>query len=170
MQIPLFTEPTILAVTGHRPAKLGGYSDDVNSRLCSFARAELVTSQPLTVITGMALGWDQAIARACVDLGIPFVAAVPFDGQESRWPPLSRAAYRALVSLAAEVVVVSPSGFATRKAMHRRNQYMVDRGARVLALWDGSSGGTGHCVGYAITKRKPIDNCWTRWTRWTSTT
>jgi hypothetical protein len=34
----------------------------------------------------MARGWDLALAKAAVELGLPLFAAIPFVGQESRWP------------------------------------------------------------------------------------
>jgi uncharacterized phage-like protein YoqJ len=169
MQIPLFTEPTVIAATGHRPVKLGGYGYNAANRLRSFARSELAPYRPLTVITGMALGWDQAVAGACVDLEIPFVAAVPFAGQEAKWPVGSQHAYVRLLSRATKIVVVNEGGFSVQ-SMHRRNRYMVDCATQILALWDGSSGGTSHCVAYAASAKKPINNCWARWSCWSSTT
>jgi len=75
----------ILSGTGHRPDKLGGYSDSAFDNLVKIAEDYLKESKPDKVISGMALGWDQALAEACVNLNIPFIAAVPFKGQESKW-------------------------------------------------------------------------------------
>ncbi len=33
--------------------------------------------------------------------------------------------------------------------MQKRNEYMVDLADKVIAVWDGSKGGTGNCVRYA---------------------
>jgi hypothetical protein len=68
-----------LAVTGHRPKDLGGYSDAAFVKLVAFAKNNLGKWQPRIeyVITGMAQGWDQAVAQACVELGLPFHAYVP---------------------------------------------------------------------------------------------
>ena len=47
--------------------------------------------------------------------------------------------------------------------MQKRNEYMVDKADIVIAVWDGSSGGTGNCVKYAqkvgksIVKLNPVD-------------
>jgi uncharacterized phage-like protein YoqJ len=59
----------------------------------------------------MALGWDLAFARASVELGIPLIAAVPFEGQEAMWSPESQAKYRALLAEAETVHVVSPGAY-----------------------------------------------------------
>ncbi len=164
----------LLSVTGHRPDKLGGYSTSVYRRLREFAKIELQIIRPSIVLTGMALGWDQAVADACVDLDISFKACVPFKGQEARWPEESQTHYHELLAVASEVVYVSPIGYAVWK-MQVRNKYMVDNSEQLLALWDGSKGGTANCVEYAVKKLIPaspyeffINNCWTRWLDFTS--
>ena len=37
---------------------------------------------------------------------------------------------------------------------------MVDNCTHVLAMWDGSEGGTANCVKYAQAVNKPIINLW----------
>jgi uncharacterized phage-like protein YoqJ len=148
----------IIAATGHRPGKLGGYSDRVYWRLVAVAEQYLHSHQPTEVISGMALGWDQAFAEAALQLGIPVCAAVPFDGQELRWPRRSRRHYEDLLTLASRIHVVSPGRYELWK-MQARNRWMVDHTTRLAALWNGSSGGTANCIQYARL-RVPIDNLW----------
>lgn len=150
----------IVAGTGHRPNKLGGYGTEARNRLVNLATDVLRKRQPQRVISGMALGWDQALAVAACALDLPWTAAVPFEGQERAWPESSQREYRELLSLADDVVVVSPGGYASWK-MQRRNQWMVDHADLVLALWDGSPGGTGNCVDYVRRTNKPLLNYWT---------
>lgn len=152
----------ILAATGHRPVKLGGYGAYVFARLKLGARHYLADAAPDRVISGMALGWDQAWAWAAVDLGIPFVAAMPFYGQETQWPEESRERYHDLLEHAAEVVTVCEGGYAPWK-MQRRNEWMVDHCDKMIALWDGSNGGTANCVRYAERVGKPVENLWPQW-------
>ncbi|MBR0876925.1 DUF1273 family protein [Bradyrhizobium liaoningense] len=149
----------IITATGHPPNKLGGYGDDVRKRLRTVARNYLGLSLASEVVSGMALGWDQAFAEAAIQLGIPFVAAVPFEGQDAAWPAPSRAHYGVLLSRAARVVIVSEGGYSPL-AMHRRNEWMVDYSHRVCALWDGSNGGTASCLRYARKMMRTIDNVW----------
>lgn len=151
----------IFAATGHRPEKLGGYG--VEPRLRNFARIQLARLKPSKVITGMALGWDQAVAAACVDLDIPYIAAVPFVGQEGQWPEAARKQYYYLINRSVQAVVVSPGSYSAR-AMETRNRWMVDRGDEVLALFDGFvGGGTANCIHYAEKKGKPVQNLWDLW-------
>lgn len=158
----------VVAATGHRPEKLGGYRVEVGRRLVQLAVEHLERLTPEHVISGMAQGWDQAVAQAAVRLGIPLVAAVPFAGQSSNWPEASRRRYHALLERAAEVVIVCAGDYRP-EAMQIRNEWMVDRCSVLLALWNGSRGGTGHCVRYAefLTERRSrplrIINCWNEW-------
>jgi uncharacterized phage-like protein YoqJ len=153
----------IIAATGHRPDKLGGYSDRVYWHLVAVAEQYLHSQQPDEVISGMALGWDQAFAEAALQLGIPVCAAVPFDGQASRWPRRSRRHYEDLLSLAKWIHVVSPGPYELWK-MQARNRWMVDNCNRLAALWNGTPGGTANCLQYAR-RKVPIDNLWGRWLR-----
>jgi uncharacterized phage-like protein YoqJ len=151
-----------LAVTGHRPDKLGGYKTDVYRRLRQLAKRKIEELKPELVLTGMALGWDQAVADACVDLGVPFEACVPFNGQEKIWPDKSKLHYKELLMLAKEVIYVCEPVFAPWK-MIRRNEYMVDNSDHLLALWNGTDGGTGKTCKYALKVGREITNCWEDW-------
>lgn len=155
----------VLAGTGHRPDKLGGYGAEVSARLIDLARAALMKHQPDEVISGMALGWDTALALAAIELGIPLTAAMPFEGQERKWRPEQQEQFQAILALAASVVIVSPGGYAVWK-MQMRNEWMVDRATGVLALWNGGSGGTGNCIEYARTRQVEIVNLWAAWERY----
>jgi uncharacterized phage-like protein YoqJ len=155
----------IVAATGHRPDKLGGYTVAARGRLVAFAESVIPRYAPSEFISGMALGWDTACALACLSLGIPLVAAVPFEGQESKWPEDSQRVYRWILSRAARVEIVCPGAYGSYK-MQARNQWMVDRCDKILALWDGSNGGTANCINYADRTRKLYGNPYHEWLRW----
>lgn len=155
----------ILAATGHRPEKLGGYGESVAARLRRGATRYLKTQIGVEqVISGMALGWDTAWALAATDLGIPFIAAIPFAGQECRWPTESQERYWALLKKSARVVIVNDGGYHPAK-MQSRNCWMVEHSDKLVALWDGSSGGTANCVKWAETIGKPVENLWPHFAR-----
>lgn len=148
----------IVTVTGHRPKKVGGYSKEAHQRLINLAKFAIDTyTNASLVITGMALGWDQAVAQAAIEMEIPFLAAVPFSGQELKWPEASQLRYNELLEQADEVVIVCKGGYAPYK-MQIRNQFMINRADLVLALWDGSEGGTCNAIRYAELQRKRIIN------------
>ena len=156
-------QAVIVSGTGHRPDKLGGYAPAAQERVVRTAVRSLELIRPEKVITGMALGWDQALAEAARRLGIPYIAAVPFPGQDCKWPEVSRAEFARLLEAAAEVVTVCEGPYAPVK-MQLRNEWMVDHCDLVLALWNGSSGGTGNCVSYAHSVRRPVKNAWRMFT------
>jgi uncharacterized phage-like protein YoqJ len=154
----------IVAFTGHRPDKLGGYGPVVSARLVEFAAGFISRSPATSFITGMALGWDTAVAEACVLLRRPFVAAIPFKGQESKWPAESQRRYVELLSKAAAVEVISPGAYSSGKII-LRDHWMVDHCDILVALWDGSASGTRKTVEYARTRTppKPTVNLWLNW-------
>jgi uncharacterized phage-like protein YoqJ len=101
-------------------------------------------------ISGVALGIDQDFCGICVEMGVPFVAFVPFVGQDSRWPAASREVYRKVLDAAAGIRIISPSPAngdeAARKALLDRNEAMAEVCDELIAVYDGSRGGTSHMV------------------------
>lgn len=154
----------IIAATGHRPDKLGGYGQAAEKARRRMAVEALQVLRSDTVISGMALGWDQAIACAALDLGLHLIAAVPFAGQEKAWPENSQREYRRILAQANETEVVCAGGF-SKQAMQLRNEWMADHCDVMLALWDGSPGGTGNCVRYCRKIRRAILNVWPDWSQ-----
>jgi uncharacterized phage-like protein YoqJ len=151
----------IIAATGHRPDKLGGYTPEIRENLRRVAREFLALHPRVSeAVSGMALGWDQAFAHAAIDLGIPVVAAIPFKGQAARWPEQAQAYYRKLIDRSARVVHVSPLPTFTQDAFQARNEWMVDYSHAIVALWNGSPGGTANCIDYARASGRTITNLW----------
>jgi uncharacterized phage-like protein YoqJ len=148
----------IVSFTGHRPDKLGGYRvpNPVYRHVCQQIEKALTELQPEKVISGMALGVDQWAAYIAYKMKIPFVAAIPFEGQESAWPLQSQQTYKKLVKLASEQVIVSPGRYASNK-MQVRNEWMVDQCDKLIAVYNGDiSGGTFNCIKYAQGIKKDI--------------
>lgn len=152
----------IVAGTGHRPDKLGGYHAAVAEQLATLACETLQLLKPVRVISGMALGWDTALAVAAHRLGVPFSAYVPFVGQESKWPRASQDSYHKLLKRAQCVEVIAPGGYSSA-AMQQRNERMVDDCDLLLALWNGTPGGTANCVRYAERAERLTLNVWPLW-------
>ncbi len=161
-----------ISVTGHRPNKLGGYSFDVYCKLMDVFHSWLYKNQEVdTVISGMALGWDQAVCEATlhmkIDLGRPIhlVAAIPCLGQDKMWPSKSQKEYKKLLSRCDEVVYVSNQPYFP-SCMQERNCFMVNNSELVVALYNGDlSGGTFNCLQYAKKQNKPIINLWSEYVK-----
>lgn len=149
----------ILGVSGHRPAKAGFDG----AKLVMFAQHVLLKNQADLVLTGMAVGWDQAVAEACVRLCIPFTAVVPFEGQESRWPAAVQKRYHELLTEATTVVYVSQPGYSEDK-MRKRNRWIAKRATKAVVLYDGlGDSGTAQFVKQAENCGLPFVNVWGEW-------
>lgn len=148
---------TIVAFTGHRPNKIGGYQlpNPTYIHICQQIDKVLRELKPDKVISGGALGIDQWSAMIAHKFGIPYLLAIPFEGQESRRPEDSQKTFRLIRKLASEEVIVSPGGYSAQK-MQIRNQWMTDHCDKLIAVYDGTPGGTGNCVQYAKSIGKEI--------------
>ena len=156
----------VLAGTGHRPDKLGGYGSKAEQLLVSVAEHYLNRLTPEAVISGMALGWDAALAQAALNLQLPLVAAIPFPKQASRWPQQSQQRWTDLLVKAALVVCVGSDTLADadiRAAMQLRNEFMVDHATLILSCYDGTPGGTRTCVEDAKATGLSIVNTYPEW-------
>lgn len=76
---------TIIGITGHRPPGLGCSYDIPNptyEKVYAALQAKFHELAPEKIISGMALGTDSWAAWAAMELGIPFIAAILFEGQD----------------------------------------------------------------------------------------
>lgn len=146
-----------VAVTGHRPNKLWGY--DLTH--LNYIKLQDKLGQVLKdikcdyAISGMALGVDTIFALTALDIGIKLECAIPCLNQSKMWSKKSRDTYNEILKLAHKVTYVSDKPYAPR-CMQLRNKYMVDIADKIIAVWDGSAGGTANCVRYAEKQGKPI--------------
>lgn len=157
-----------VAATGHRSFKLYPDSmfrgalpeaEDKLYRLAGYALRQLGATE---VISGMAKGWDLAIAWAALDAGLPLTAAIPFEGQAENWSPRSRALYDRALTAATTVHVQSKGRFT--RAYLLRDEWMVDHAQHVAALYNGvREGGTAYTVEYARGWLVPVTNFWPHW-------
>lgn len=87
-----------------------------------------------------------------VDNGIFIHAIVPrHRGFESRWSADWQSRYNAILQQADLVRFVCPSY--SRDCFQRRNEWMVDRSSRVIAVYNGEPGGTRNTIEYAKAKK-----------------
>ncbi len=154
------------AGTGHRPPKLGlDYSKASDDLLRNFVVEELKKLPGVTtIISGMATGYDQALAEAALVLGIPLWAVPAFQGMEAKWPKSGQKRYRDILLRADQVDYPSLPGYAPNK-FAVRDRFMVDNCSSLLALFDENEqvSGTGITVGYARKIGIPVLNLWPAW-------
>lgn len=112
--------------------------------------------KPEICMSGMAIGFDTIAVEKCIELKIPFIAAVPFIGQEVLWPKENKEIYYKFLDFAEDVVIVSAGPYASWK-LHKRNEYIVDNNDEMIVCYDGrSGGGTKNFINYCNKKRKSI--------------
>ena len=151
-----------IAVTGHRPNKLYGYN--IFSREWMSLKEEfkklLVDNHCTEAITGMALGVDTVFALAVLELqdegyNIKLHCAIPCRNHSCKWNGESVELYDNILKRADVVKLVTDAEYEPWM-MQVRNEYMVDLADKIIAVWDGSNGGTANCVRYAEKKGKDI--------------
>ena len=151
-----------ISVTGHRPNKMYGY--DIRNKQWTELKEKfkrlLVENNCDEAITGMALGVDMVFALAVLELkeeGYPIKlhCAIPCQNHSSKWIAESIKLYNDILSRADVVKLVTNAPYQPY-LMQKRNEYMVDLADKVIAVWDGSKGGTGNCVKYAEKREKEI--------------
>ena len=148
-----------IAVTGHRPHKLGGYNATENFRAIRRHMRDFLEQAPdgeLVLISGGALGIDQFWMEVGLHMDLPVVAMLPFEGYDKMWPEFSRKKYRKLLDRCEEVMYVSEPGYTAWK-LQKRNEQMVDNCEVLVAYWDGSAGGTMNCLDYAGAQKKIVN-------------
>lgn len=166
LPLPLFRKkkkPELtLCVTGHRPSALGwgyDYSSEkwtqLKEKLKKTLMNLLLEYESLVCWSGMALGVDTVFAQVILEMrntGFPvkLCCAIPCRAQPDRWPKAARDLYNGIL-VQTDVVKYVQENY-TPSCLQKRNEFMVDRSAYVIAVWNGSSGGTANCVSYAEKK------------------
>ncbi len=165
MERNIFWKPDggVCAFSGYRPSKLpfSSEEDPVCTALKLRLKDEIYTAiqQGYTdFLCGMALGTDTWAAETVLEvkqtLGdikpVHLHAYLPFPGQDEKWSAKCRRRYRKILSGCDSVTVVSPQYLPD--CMERRNQAMIHRASRLIAVYDGKSGGTKNTIRIAHEK------------------
>lgn len=144
--------------SGHRPSKLPLRNSEGDLR-CKFLKLQLLTlvfhSYEIgyrNFICGMAQGVDMYAAEAVLAIkdsldSVKLICAVPYRGHLDAQGALVRARYEGILGRADSVVTLADAYNA--RCMRRRNEYMVDNSACLIAVYDGERGGTHSTIAYA---------------------
>lgn len=144
--------------TGHRPEKLRQPEETVIDGLMrEIDRA--IADGFTTFITGMARGvdiWAGEVVLAWRNEGAPIrlICAIPYPGFESRWSEDWRRRFQMILDKADLVRFVSPRYCAD--CFQKRNEWMVNHAARVIAVYNGERSGTKNTIDYAEGLGVPI--------------
>lgn len=151
--------------TGHRPEKLPWGTREDDPRCAALKRKlsdvlEAAYGEGMRhFICGMARGCDFYFAEAVIALrekygDVVLEAAVPCRTQADKWPEEDAGRWKNILRQCDLETMVQTEY--TQGCMLRRNRYMVDHSALVIAVYDGSSGGTRYTLDYALRKNVPF--------------
>lgn len=154
----------ILAGTGHRPNRLGGYNLTTDRKLRVLASTGVQQLRPTYGYCGGALGWDMVWGAALMEAGIPYCLALPWPGMGDNWFHPKVAVLNALKRNADRVHYLRDTY--SKGAYIERDKYMVDNAQGVVALLDpnATTSGTYQTVQYAETLNLPVMNLWPLYT------
>lgn len=150
--------------TGHRPDKVGGYNPKDNKTLLwklNEIIVEHIENKGVdTFINGVALGIDMWAARIVIKLKekypqIKLISAIPCRNHPNKWPQESKDEWKFVTDNSDDVILVTDEEYKPY-LMQVRNEWMVNHSEYIIAVWDGSKGGTGNCVSAAEKQNKKI--------------
>lgn len=153
--------------TGHRPDKLPWGSDELDPRCRDLKRRlqeevnKAYEAGYRHFICGMARGTDLYFAQAVLVLrkakpGVILEGARPCESQAHSWPEADRILYQEILDQCDYETLVQHRY--DRGCMARRNRYMVDHSARIIAVYNGvPKGGTAQTLLYAM--RQGLETC-----------
>lgn len=138
--------------TGHRPEKINASEEEVKTWL-EIQIDQAIIDGYMTFISGCAMGVDIwageiVLRKRNENPTIHLVAATPWPGFASRWNEEWKAQYDNLLRQADLVVNVSEHYH--RGVFQKRNCWMVDQSNRVIAYYNGATGGTKNTIDYAL--------------------
>ena len=145
--------------TGHRENKLPWRGDETDARCLRLKQriydaVEAVYRSGIRhYICGMATGCDMYFAEAVLALraehpDVTLEAAIPCEGQSARWTAAQRRRYDRLVAECDFCTVIQKDY--SPDCMLRRNRYMANASAVLIAAYNGSPGGTQSTLLYAL--------------------
>ena len=140
--------------TGHRPEKLNSTEEEIKKALLVEVN-NAIHDEYITFISGMARGVDIWAAELVLELrnsGAPIhlICAMPFNDFEQRWPVAWQQRYKTILQSADLVRFIAKEYHIS--TYQRRNEWMIDHSNRVIAVYNGSSGGTRNALEYAQKK------------------
>lgn len=138
--------------TGHRPEKLVRSEWEIKADLEIQIR-KAIQAGSTVFLSGMSRGIDLWAAEIVLDLKrknqeIKLICVVPYEGFGSRWSAHWQQCYHQVLN-GADLVRVIGEGYCAG-IFQTRNQWLVDHSSRVIAVFNGKSGGTRNTLDYAM--------------------
>lgn len=137
--------------TGHRPEKLKRPEREVKEELEKNIVAAIEAGY-ITFISGMARGIDIFAAEIVLKArkanpALHLICAIPYPNFEKKWPEDWQTRYRVILKAADLIKYISASY--NSSCFQKRNVWMIDHSAKVIAVFNGTPGGTKNTLIYA---------------------
>ena len=144
----------VCSFTGHRPEKMKATEAEVKEKL-SVAIKDAIAAGYDTFLSGMAPGVDIWAAEVVLEMrraGVPIslVAVVPYAlfGLSKQYGDAEK--YNDIVAQCTDVQMVSNCYH--RGVFHERDRWLVDNSSLLIAVYNGTEGGTKYTMEYATKK------------------
>ena len=160
METEKFSRAATAAFSGHRFID-ASQREHVKKRLSS-AVLDAYGNGIRNFISGFAIGFDMMAAEVVAALkqthpDITLTAAIPFNGQASRFGFYDRKRYDRLLEVADEVIMLSDSYYP--RCFLERDEFMVNNASSLIAYYDGrEKGGTFYTIRKAMAQNIPVVN------------
>lgn len=156
---------TCCCFTGHRPNKLPWRNNEWDPRCLALkdwldsALEQAYQDGYRHFLCGMAQGCDLYFCEAVLKLrkrypDVKLEAAIPCPQQAQRWAAPQRERYRRLCVQCDLETVIQP--YYDAHCMLRRDRYMVSRSSRIIAVFNGTPGGTMQTMAYALQQKLEV--------------
>ena len=144
--------------TGHRPEKINCSEKKIKAWLEMEIRKSVSNGQNV-FISGMARGTDIWAAEVVLKVreemqNVKLICASPYPNFEDRWSEEWKKRYQSIMEKADYVQFINKEYYLS--CFQARNEWMVDRSSKVIAIYNGSSGGTRNTLIYAKKRGVPI--------------
>lgn len=151
--------------TGHRPEKLMNIYDE-NSSIITYIKDELYNniSKAIadgfdTFYSGMARGIDIYASETMLELKNKFkhikhVAVIPYSAQSEKWSISWRRRYEKILLNSDIKILLSDEYYSG--CLTDRNIFMIENSDRLIAVFNGTAGGTFHTINLAKKSNKEI--------------
>lgn len=130
-----------LIITGHREHKLYDYNYQWIQKAVGDCVISSIESGATIAYSGMASGIDLLFCSHCHYYKLPYIACVPFDGQEETMTVDASKLREEFLGYAKEIKKV-------------KNSWMVEHCDIAIAVFDGNKGGTANVFQQLIEKKK----------------
>jgi len=130
-----------LIISGHRDEKLINYNLDwISLKLNGLVSESMRDHGVSLAYSGMASGIDLMFCKACTIHNLPYIACIPFEGQENYMTEEAAVNRQKYIDSADGVMKV-------------KNSWMVEHADMGIVVFDGNKGGT-HNVFQQLIERK----------------